>query len=233
MKVAVVGYRKNYFEAEIKKEKDLKLTGNNPDVVIAFGGEGTFLYSEMKYPGVPKVFAVHSSRCRKCSHHNYKKIINALVEKKFKISEHVKVQASANGKTLVGLNDVNLHYKPPCALRFSLDIGKKQAVKECIGDGLIVSTPYGSSGYFFSITGKTFSRGLGIAFNNPVSRLKERIVPENSVIKVKIVRGPGVLCTDCSKKAINLNTGDTIKINKHANFARILKLNKKMKVIIW
>lgn len=232
MKVAVVGHRKNYFENAIKKEKNLILTNKNPDIVIAFGGEGTFLYSEMIYPNTPKVLVRHSSKCEKCKKHDYNKIIKALVSKKFKIVKALKIQGSINNRKLVGLNEINIHYKPPCAMRFSIKVNKKLLAKECIGDGLIISTPYGSSGYFFSITKKKFNKGLGIAFNNPINSMKYKIVPENSIITVKIVRGPGVLCVDCNKRVIPLRTGDVIRIQKHSHFARILRLGKEMKVRI-
>ena len=232
MKVAVVGYRKDYFEDEIRKEKKIELTDNNPDIVIAFGGEGTFLYSEMIYSGIPKVLVYHSSKCRSCKNHNYRKIVKALVDGDFKIVEFIKIQASVNGKKLVGLNEISIHYLPPLAIRFDAYINNKLISKECIGDGLVVSTPYGSSGYFYSITRKTFKKGLGMAFNNLVNNIKAKIVPDNSTVKVKIVRGPGVLCTDCNKEVIPLKTGDVVKIQKHSNYARILKINGDTKVRI-
>ena len=233
VKLLVIGRRKNFFEKEIRKEKKLILVKNHPDVIVAFGGEGTFLYSEMVYPEIPKLLVYHSSKCKKCKKHNYKKIIKDLTVKKFKVVNFVKIQASVNNKRLIGLNEINIHYKPPCALRFDVDINNKPIVRECVGDGLVVSTPYGSSGYFSSITRKTFEKGLGIAFNNPVKPIKPRIVPKDSVIKVKIVRGPGVLCVDCNKEVIPLKTGDVIKIQKHINYARILKINgenRKVKI---
>lgn len=232
MKVAVVGYRKNYFEAKIEKEKKLILVEDDPDVVVAFGGEGTFLYSEMIFPGVPKVLVRHSSKCRKCRKHDYKKVIDALIAKKFKIVEFLKVQGTVNGKKLVGLNEINIHYIPPCAIRFSVSVDKETLVQESIGDGVVVSTVYGSSGYFLSITRKTFSKGLGIAFNNPVKPVKARVVPEDSVIRVKIIRGPAVVCTDCNKEVVPLSTGDVVRIQKHSHFARILELEGGTKVRI-
>ena len=232
MKVIVVGYRKNHFENEIKKEKELELTEYQPDIVIAFGGEGTFLYSEMIYPGIPKVLVRHPSKCKKCSKHDYKKVIKALVNNQFQVVEFVKIVGSVRGKKVVGLNDINIHYKPPCAIRLNVDVGKKTIAKEVISDGVIISTPYGASGYYSSITRKTFDKGLGIAFNNPVTPVKPRVVPEGSVIKVKITRGPGILCADCNQDVISLKTGDVVKIQKHSQYAIILKLKGKTKVRI-
>lgn len=232
MKVAVVSNNKKYFEAAIKKEKDLTLVKDSPDVVIAFGGEGTFLYSEMIYPGIPKVLVRHSSKCKKCDKHDYQKVLNALLSDDFGVAEFLKVQGSIKGRMLVGLNEINIHYTPPCAMRFGVDVDKETLVEEGIGDGLIVSTVYGSSGYFFSITRKTFDKGLGIAFNNLVKPVKTRIIPENSVIKVKIIRGPAVMCADCNKEIISLKTGDVVRIQKHSNFARILQLEGKRMVRI-
>ncbi len=232
MKLLVVGRRKNFFEKEIRKGKKLILVKNNPEVIVAFGGEGTFLYSEMVYPGIPKLLVYHSSKCKNCKKHNYQKIIKDLIVKKFKVVSFVKIQASVNNKRLIGLNEINIHYKPPCALRFDVDINNKPIVRECVGDGLVISTPYGSSGYFYSVTRKTFNKGLGIAFNNNVKIVKEKIIPENSVIKIKIVRGPGVMCADCNKKTIPLKTGDIIKIQKHDSRAKILQLGRNRRVRI-
>lgn len=232
MKVAVVSNNKKYFEAAIKKEKDLTLVKDSPDVVIAFGGEGTFLYSEMIYPGIPKVLVRHSSKCKKCDKHDYQKVLNALLSDDFGVAEFLKVQGSIKGRMLVGLNEINIHYKPPCAIRFSVTVDNETLVQESIGDGLIVSTPYGSSGYFFSITRKTFDKGLGIAFNNSVDSVKEKIVQGSSVIEVKIIRGPAVMCADCNKEIILLKTGDVVRIQKYGKPAKILQLGGKRMVRI-
>ncbi|MBU4501515.1 MAG: NAD(+)/NADH kinase [Nanoarchaeota archaeon] len=232
MKVSIVGLNRAYFEREIKKSDSLTFSKDDPDVVIAFGGDGTLLYGETKYPGVPKLFVRHSSKCKKCSNHNYKKVIDSLVNDDFKIKEFVKIKASVRGNELVGLNDVNIHYKPPCAIRLNIDVDKKNIAKEIISDGIVVSTSYGSSGYFYSITRKTFSKGLGIAFNNPVKPMDYKIIPETSVINVEVVRGPGVMCVDCNPKVIALKDGDIIKIQKSSHVARILMLKGKRMVKI-
>ena len=232
MKVAIIGLEKSFFEKEIKKEKKLRLVKSNPDVVLAFGGDGTFLFAEQVFPGIPKVLVKHNSSCKKCNNHKYKIIIDALVNKKFKIVNFMKIQAFVKGKKIVALNDINIHYKPPRAVRINLEVNNKTIAKEVIGDGVIISTPYGSSGYFQSITRKTFKKGIGIAFNNPVKKIKEKVIQQNSVVKVKVVRGPAVMCADCNKKIILLKTGDVVKIKKYNQFAKILEINKIRKVKI-
>ncbi len=230
MKIAVFGLKKDHFEKLIKKEKSLELVDDDPEIVLAFGGDGTFLQSEMDFPGIPKVLVRHPDSCRKYSVRDYKKVIKALVNNKFKIAEFIKIQGSVDGKRLIGLNDINIHYKPPEALRFSVEVDGKILAREVIGDGVVISTPYGSSGYFKSITKKTFRKGLGIAFNNPTEHLKERIVPAESVIKVQILRGEGIMASDCNKEVIPLKMGDIITVHKHSQLARILKINGDIKV---
>jgi len=231
MKVAIVGYKKSFLEKAMKKE-GFFITNHDPDAVVSFGGDGTFLYSENLFPGIPKLFIKHYSVCNKCKDHDYKKVLDYLTKKKFKIVEYSKIVASVNNKILYSMNDISIHYNPPRAVRFDVKVNNKKIAKNVIGDGIVVSTPYGSSGYFSSITRRTFEKGIGLAFNNPVKKIKEKIISENSKIEIKITRGPGIMCSDCNAYLINLKSGDRIKIKKHNQVARILTLKGKTKVIV-
>lgn len=230
MKVALVTPFKNLVVPHLKFHK-IEISNRNPDVVVAFGGDGTFLLSEEKYPSVPKVF-IKYHRGEKVSKPKLRRIFSHLLDGRHKLVKESKVEASVKGKgKIVGLNEINVHYKPPKALRFSVDInGRKIADGELVGDGLLVSTPYGSTAYFHSITGKTFGKGLGVAFNNLTKRIAPKLTKESSKIRVKILRGEGTATADCSKKVLPLKEGDHITIKKHPKIARVLHLhghNKK------
>jgi NAD kinase len=136
-----------------------------------------------------------------------------------------KVEANVNGRKVSGMNEINLHYSPPRALRFLLKLNNKIISKELVGDGIVVATPYGSTGYFYSITGRNFNRGLGIAFNNSTKRMKAIITGENSKIHVKILREKGVVCADTNDKIIKIRKGNVILIKKSDKKARMIKLN--------
>jgi len=230
VRVAVVGLVKKVVERGLSKH-GLKLDKRKPQIVISFGGDGTALYAEKVYPGVPRIMIKHSSKCNKCKQHDFSKVLTALKNKKYKVVEEIKVEGSIGGKKLVGLNEVNIHNQLCTkAIRFSVAIDNKTIAKEVIGDGLIVATPYGSGAYFYSIAGKTFKRGLGVAFNNPHKKLKSKVVNDKSRIRVGILRGKGLLCVDNNEKMIPLKTGDVVKIRKTAGKAKIIELGKRRKI---
>ena len=224
MKFAVVGKDTKEIESEllgIGFVKDQK----KPDVVFSAGGDGTILYSEHKYPSVPKVSIRKSRICKKCvfDKGDLKKIIDALKKKNYAVKEYVKLEADISGKTLYALNEIQVHNASPAkAIRFSVSVDKKLIEKEVIGDGIVVSTPYGSGAYYYSIGGKAFEKGIGIGFNNPHARIKNLVVPEESVVEIKILRGHAIAMYDNSDNTVALQENKVIRIKKCRNPARFV-----------
>jgi len=224
MRVAVVGRHRKYVERDLPKY-GLKLSRKNPDVVISYGGDGTILYAERKYPAIPKIFIRHNAVCIKCHGDEYPKFLRKLSKKKFKIVKEIKVEGSVKGNKLIGFNEINVTTRKPIhALRFDVYVNEKVVARNVIGDGIVVSTPFGSQAYYYSITRKTFKKGLGIAFNNTRKKIKNLVVNENSVIKVKILRDEGLMVADNNPKFVRLSAGDVVTIKKAKEKARIIKI---------
>ena len=238
MRFEVVSWNRRGIEKELKplyRKLGYRRSPRNPEFVISMGGDGTFLYAEQVYPGVPKVLIKH--RCTgKCRSHGLEGILRALEDKRYRIVNEMKIQGAVNGnprKRLIGLNEINIHYRLPCAISLDLWINGKKRLQSVMGDGLIAATPYGSTGYYKSIAKKTFKKGIGLAFNNPVKRTPARIVSEKSDIRVKVVKHSGWMASDCNRKVFPLKTGDYVEILKHPKPARIVKLKgrgEKVKV---
>ncbi len=142
-----------------------------------------------------------------------------LAGKKLKIKKFIKLEAIVGDKKITALNDVIIAHKfPDLAIRFTLD-----ASKEFIGDGLVFSTPFGSTGYFYSITKKTFKTGFGIAFNNlHNANIHEKIVDENEEIKIVILRGQTVLASDNDLHLLDLPESAEILVRRAPQPARLL-----------
>ena len=235
MKVAVVGLVRNLVEKQLPKF-GLKLDKKNPDIVISFGGDGTSLYGERVYPGVPRIMIKHSKICNRCKEHDFSKVLPALKEGRFKFKEEIKVEGIVNKnprKKLVGLNEISIHHIIPTkSLRFRVKVNGKIVAEEAIGDGLVIATPYGSTAYFYSVSRKKISKGLGIAFNNTKKRRKSIVVKDNSIIEVEILRGQGLMTADENERMIPLEKEDVITIKKARGKARIIELKGKRKISV-
>ena len=85
MKVAVVSLNKG-IEREVARA-GLKISRKNPDIVLCVGGDGTFLYGEQVYPGVPKLLIKH--RCKSCKKHKFGQILDRLKKGAFTIKKEI------------------------------------------------------------------------------------------------------------------------------------------------
>ena len=64
-KVLVVVFRRD--PSKVKKllaKAGFELVEEDPDFVVCYGGDGTVLFSERKFPGVPKLIIKTSRACR-------------------------------------------------------------------------------------------------------------------------------------------------------------------------
>ncbi len=238
MKVAVVGIEKSALEREVSR-RGFSLDKLKPDIVISYGGDGSALIAEQLYPGIPRLAIKHSRTCEKCSVgglHNFSSILLALSEKKYKISKATKLEGVVNGdrrKMLVGLNEINVaHAVPIRAVRFDVHVDGNKIAEDLIGDGLITATTYGSTAYFKSITGRSFSSGIGLAFNNVNKNIKFKLVPEGSEVKVKVNRGPALMCADNNTTMIPLKDGDVVTIRKSKDVAHLIEIDGEGKISI-
>lgn len=227
MKIAVIGKigtDARYFKKDIEKA-GFELTDKNPNFVISYGGDGTLLVTERIFPGIPKLSIKNSSTCQKCFDIPLIEALNKIKKQEYQIEKLIKLECSVNGEQkLICMNDFVIRNDVPThALRFEIEVNNKKH-KHLIGDGIVVATPFGSTGYFNSITRRPFHQGIGIAFNNLTKPKPHLLINDQSTINIKIQRRTGVLVADNNQKFINLKEGDIITIKKSKEIAQIIKL---------
>lgn len=238
-RVAVVGKHASLVKKLCKKH-GFEIDAKNPQLVVTFGGDGTILYSERLYPGVPKLCARFSQHCLKCGvgtffhselhHGEHVSLLHSsaaleealekiALKKRLKVKAEDKLEAvvKRGGKQIFrteALNEVQVHNKNPLhAIRGVACIGS--GCRTFIGDGVIVSTSFGSTAYFYSVTKKSFKKGIGIAFNNPTVKMPP-IVGEldGKGVRVFIERRNGLLISDNDRKTFLLEARDEIVVKK-------------------
>lgn len=227
MKVVIVSSKSARHIRRIVLRHGFKIVNKDLDFVLCHGGDGTVLYAERVYPGIPKLIIKSSRVHRKFDYTFYKlyEILSKIKSGRYRIKEEPKLVARFKNKKLVALNEIQIHTKLPIhALRFSL-MTKKKEFKYLIGDGVVVATPFGSTAYYMSTGGKPFKKGIGISFNNLYPAPKRPVVlPSDSIVKIKIERGEAWLVSDNYEKIMSLKKEDTVTIKKSNETAKFIQV---------
>ena len=225
---------KNFLTNKIKSSS-LK----NSSLIVVVGGDGFMLQTLKKNYKLKKPFyGINSGNYgflmnKFNKDKTYKKIFQA---KKINISPLTMSVKTKTGGTKKGIaiNEISILRQSRQAASLKINQGKKQIIKELISDGVLVSTPAGSTAYNLSVHGPILSlnsKQLSIA---PISafrprRWKPRIVNDNSEI---IIRNLNPAKRPISAVADNFEVRNakqiTIKKNKKIQFSLMYDKNRSL-----
>ena len=205
------------------------LVDADPDLVVSYGGDGTLMRAEAAWPGVPKLILRGSRVCKLCNAFPNEETLRRVAAGEYALRDVWKLEATIGDTTLIGLNDIAVHNNDPRhAIRYRLDIsGQGDLSHEIIGDGIVVATPFGSTGYYRSITHSFFELGIGLAFNNSTERFDHMVLRDDAAITVSIVRGPAAVYADNRTDGKVLHEGDSVTIRKSASVAQIISVSDR------
>ena len=177
-------------------EKKIIITNiHNADCIIVLGGDGFMLETLKKYYKYNKSF--YGINCgnygflmNKFSYQNT--ILNLIKATNIRISPLEMIVVTKNNikKKTIAINEVSILRQSRQAASLSIKSGKKEIIKKLISDGVLVSTPAGSTAYNLSVHGPILSlnsKKLSIA---PISAFRPRrwrgkIISDKSLISIK------------------------------------------------
>lgn len=216
MRIQVVGLQRHELEQTIRQDfPELELVEESPEIVISYGGDGTLLYAERLYPGIPKAALRNSKICHLCSDLSPQEMLTSLGAGRYTVQEYMKIQGEANGVRLLATNDVVVGSpKVNGTVRLNVYANGQKCTDEIVGDGVIVATPIGSSGYYESITRSNFQTGIGVAFNNTVDTLDHLLLADDAVVEIEIVRGPSVFAVDNADEYVDVAEGSRVTVRR-------------------
>ncbi len=201
----------------------------NPDIVVSYGGDGTYLLSEVAYPGIPKVMIRDSKVCKKCINLSTEEIFRRLFENRFIENNLIKLDAIYKDRRYTVVNDIIIsHIIPSVAIRYKIHINGITYVdgREIIGDGIVVATPFGSGAYYRSITDGVFSVGIGLAFNNSTEQVDHIILKETDEIRFELTRGHAVLAIP-GHELEKIEEGESLTIKRSGEVGKILTFGEE------
>ena len=207
-----------------KKIKFLSIV--NSDFIIVIGGDGFMLQAMKKYYKLKKPFyGINSGSYGFLMNKFIKKnIVNNLTNVK-KISIFPLLMSVKNKygklKKSIAVNEISILRQSRQAASISIQCGARQIIKKLISDGVLVSTPAGSTAYNLSVHGPILnldSKKLSISPISPFRprRWKGKIVSERSIIIIKNLN---------PKKRPISAVADNVEV-RNANKIQI-KINKK------
>ena len=176
----------------LKKYKNY--TPSKAKVIVVGGGDGYMLGSLKRYLNFNKPF--YGINCG-----TYGFLMNNFnkddLEKKIFLSKKIYIrplnivaQTNKFKKKILAINEVSLFRQSRQTVSLNLKIGKKIILKKLVGDGILVSTPAGSTAYNLSAQGPVLSLNSKKLAVTPISpfrprRWKGKIISNKQKIKIK------------------------------------------------
>ena len=222
---------KNFRSLRIKKSLLNILKKTEPkksNTIIVIGGDGFMLQTLKRNKKSKRLFyGVNSGNygflMNKFSSKNF--IKNLTKSKTVSISPLEMTVKNNKNRTNkhIAINEVSILRQSRQAASLSISHGSKQIIKELVSDGVLVSTPAGSTAYNLSVHGPILSLNSKKLSISPISpfrprRWKGKIVSDKSRIVIKNLN---------SKKRPISAVADNIEVRNAKNI--IIKTNQKIK----
>ena len=209
----------------VKKLKNIKLKSK---LYIVIGGDGFMLKTLKKNRNNSKLFyGINSGNygflMNKFSPKNTVKNLSKAKMLSISPLEMKVITKTGAKKESIAINEVSILRQSRQAASLNVKSGKKTIIKKLISDGILVSTPAGSTAYNMSVYGPILSLNSNKLSISPISafrprRWKGKIVSDKSIIQIKNLNP--------IKRPISA-VADNIEI-RNTKMIRI-KTNKKLK----
>ncbi|MCM8803758.1 MAG: NAD(+)/NADH kinase [Candidatus Omnitrophica bacterium] len=238
---------------EIEKEKIenlLKSCGKivekeykNPDLILAMGGDGTILKAiNLLKNNKTLIYGIKYGKVGFLTNPsgNIEEKILRIINGKFKISERILIEliVKREEKNIFknrALNDFLIQRKGIRIIDIKVEIDKER-IFDFRGDGIIISTPTGSTAYSLSVGGPIIHPDIECFLLTPFSpytlSIRPIVIPSDEKIKIRVSPESKIICD--GQKEFDVTRQDIIEIKKSKLTAKLIiednffsKLQKK------
>ena len=210
------------------------------DCAIVIGGDGTFIKAARAFVGknVP-ILGINMGTLGYLTEvevSNIESAIEQIVKEEYILENRMMLEGVFdNGNTDISLNDVILARKNALrVIHFDLLVGG-ELLNSYVADGVIISTPTGSTAYNLSAGGPIIQPTAEMIVITPICshalNTSSVVISADDEIEIRIGKGKNdtveeVLIAFDGEDPVTLFTGDVMKIRKSAASTKIMKLSK-------
>lgn len=226
------------------KKEGFKITESNSfDIGIAIGGDGTFLHMVMKSNFNTKALFVGINNgtlgfLQEIKPNEIKKFIKNLSSKKYKIEElsfeEITVISKGKKQRFKSLNEVVVRERDLKTAYLDVLIDGK-ILENFVGDGVMVSTPTGSTSYNLSGGGAIIYSGLHALEITPLAPINNYIyrtltnsiiIPDTRVITIVPTKRTKSVNLFIDGNNHQYDTIDRIELNLSKDSIRVIRMNE-------
>jgi NAD+ kinase len=205
------------------------------DLVISMGGDGTFLktVSYIRDSGVP-IMGVNTGRLGFLANISKEEIhntLNQVRDKNYEFQKRSLLRVNTDddlfGEDNFALNELTLHKKDTSSMvtvHASLD---NKYLNSYWADGLIVSTPTGSTAYNLSCGGPIITPGCQVHILTPVAahnlNVRPMVVPDHLPISLSVEGRDRSYLVSLDGKSKNIKQGENIVVTKAEFMINVVK----------
>jgi NAD+ kinase len=220
-------------KSQILKKKILRKYKNyspsKSDYIVVAGGDGFMLNNLKKFYKYNKPFygincGTYGFLLNKYINNNLEKKILRAKKTLINPLEIISINKKNYKKKLIAINEVSLFRQSKQTVSLKLNVGKKNIIKKLIGDGLLVSTPAGSTAYNLSVHGPILSLNSGKLAVTPISPFRPRRWKGKTISnKLRIL----IKNLDIYKRPVAA-VADNIEVRNIKSL--LIKINKRIKI---
>ena len=207
---------------------------NEYDFVISIGGDGTILRSanEIGELSIP-IIGLNKGRLGFLANSPIE-IIDSIIEKiknsNYRISERTIIQVEFEGKTKNALNEISISRKNTTSL-ITIDTKlNDQYLNTYWADGLIISTPTGSTGYSLSCGGPIIMPDSKNLVLTPIAphnlNARPLVISDNKQIEISINGRENEYFVSADSQIFSVNIDSKINISKAPYFLKMVEFEE-------
>lgn len=221
-------YAEEILKKEYKTFNDYKCLDSSFDLLISIGGDGTILRAAtyVRDSGIP-ILGINAGRLgflAKVQKENIEQFLQIVLEKKYTLSERtlLSLECSPENEQInelnFAMNEVTVSRKDTTSM-ITIDTSLNgEHLNSYWADGLIISTPTGSTGYSLSCGGPVLTpevKGLVITPIAPHNlNARPLVIPDDTEIKLKVSGREEQYLVSLDSRIATLNNNAELTIKK-------------------
>jgi NAD+ kinase len=221
-------YAEEILKKEYKTFNDYKCLDSSFDLLVSIGGDGTILRAAtyVRDSGIP-ILGINAGRLgflAKVQKENIEIFLQIVLEKKYTISERtlLSLECSPENEQInelnFAMNEVTVSRKDTTSM-ITIDTSLNgEHLNSYWADGLIISTPTGSTGYSLSCGGPVLTpevKGLVITPIAPHNlNARPLVIPDDTEIKLKVSGREEQYLVSLDSRIATLNNNAELTIRK-------------------